>query len=56
MAIRFIRKKGIILLGIWLILQGLIPLLKWPEPIGTYLPWVTAILAVVAGVLLILDM
>ncbi len=56
MAIRIIRKKGILLLGIWVIIQGLLPLVKWPDPIGSFLPWAAAILAVVAGVLLILDM
>ncbi len=56
MAVKIIRKKGVLLLGIWVIIQGLLPLVKWPDPIGTYLPWVAAILAVIAGVLLILDM
>ena len=56
MALKFIKKKGMLLLAIWVILQGLMPLVKWPDPIGTYLPWIAAILAVVAGVLLILDM
>jgi hypothetical protein len=55
-AIRFIKKKSMLLLAIWVIIQGLLPLVKLPEPIGTYLPWAAAILAVVAGVLLILDM
>ncbi len=56
MAVKIIRKKGMLLLGIWVILQGLTPLVKWPDPIGSILPWASAILAVVAGVLLILDM
>ncbi len=56
MAIRIIRKKGILLLGIWVILQGLIQALEIPAPLGPSLSWAAAILAVVAGVLLILDM
>ena len=56
MAFKFIRKKGMLLLAIWVILQGLMPLVKWPDPVGSFLPWAAAILAVVAGVLLILDM
>jgi hypothetical protein len=56
MAVRIIKKKGVLLLAVWLIIQGLLTLVKWPDPIGTYLPWVGAILAIVAGVLLILDM
>ena len=55
MAVRFMKKKGVLLLGIWLILQGIIPLLKLPSGVAEYLPFVLAILAVVAGVLLILD-
>ena len=56
MAVRFMKKKGMLLLAIWLILQGVIPLLKVPSGVAEYVPLVLAILAVVAGVLLILDM
>ena len=55
MALKFIRKKGMLLLAIWLILQGVIPLLKVPSGIAEYVPWLMAILAVVAGVLLLID-
>jgi hypothetical protein len=55
-AIRIIRKKAVLLLGIWVIVQGLVPLVKWPNPVGSFLPWEAAILAIIAGVLLILDM
>jgi hypothetical protein len=47
------KKIGVIVLAIWLILTGLIPLLKLSfEGIGT----IMAVLAIAAGVLLLLDM
>ncbi len=55
MTLRFIKKKGLLLLAIWLILQGVIPLLKMPSGVAEYVPLVLAILAVVAGVLILLD-
>jgi len=49
---RITRKLGVILLSAWLILTGLIPLLKLSfEGLGA----VMAILAIAAGVLLLID-
>lgn len=53
--LKFIKKKGLLLLAIWLILQGVIPLLKAPSGVAEYFPLVLAILAVVAGMLILLD-
>ncbi|GEM_PF-1192985 len=55
MTLKFIKKKGLLLLAIWLILQGVIPLLKAPSGVAEYFPLVLAILAVVAGMLILLD-
>jgi hypothetical protein len=46
------RKLGMLLLAIWLILTGLIPLLKLSFEA---LPFVMAILAIAAGVLILLE-
>jgi hypothetical protein len=48
---KFTRKLGLLLLAIWLILTGLIPLLHLSsEPLG----YLMAILAIAAGVLIAL--
>jgi hypothetical protein len=52
MVIGFARKIGTILLGIWVALQGLIPLFKISF---SNLDTVMMILAIVAGVLTLLD-
>ena len=44
-----------LLLAIWLILQGVLPLLKLPSGVAEFVPLVLAILAVVAGVLILID-
>ena len=55
MAVGITKKKGLLLLGVWAILEGLIQVMTMPEPFKTYVPWGAAILAVVAGILVILD-
>ena len=49
---RLTKKLGMILLGIWLIVSGLIALLNFSF---TGLPVIMAILAIAAGVLILLD-
>ena len=49
---KFTRKLGMLLLAIWLILQGLLPLLHVSFE---GLPLVMAILAIAAGVLILLE-
>jgi hypothetical protein len=51
MAIRTTRSVGMLLLGIWLILTGVASLMTFPLPAV-----VTAVLAVIAGVLILLGM
>ena len=55
MNLRFHKKRGMLVLGVWLILQGIMPLFKAPSGVAEYIPLVLAILAVVAGVLILLD-
>lgn len=45
------RKTGLLLLGIWLILTGLLPLLSIGFNVGAALN----VLAVIAGILIVLD-
>ena len=46
------RKSGLLLLGIWLILTGLLPLLAINVRIGEV---VMHVLALIAGILIVLD-
>ena len=49
-----IRNSGMILLGVWLILTGLLPLLKVPIPAKEVIDIVLSLLAMAAGVLILL--
>ena len=53
MKVGFARKTGTILLGVWVALQGLIPLLKINI---SNLDTMMMVLAIVAGVLTLLDL
>ena len=58
MAIKFIRKRGMLVLCIWLIAFGLMqlyPIVKSPVSSWNILDVVMAVLPVVAGVLLLID-
>ncbi len=46
------RSKGMLLLGVWVILSNLLPLLSFRVPNGTLL---LTVLGIVAGVLLLVD-
>ena len=48
---RFTRSLGMLLLGIWLILTGLLPLLRLNLPESSL---ILAVLAIIAGVLILL--
>jgi hypothetical protein len=51
MAVRITRNAGMLLLAIWLILEGLAGLISLPLP-----PAVTAALALIAGILILIGM
>jgi hypothetical protein len=52
MAVKFTKKLDRILLGAWVLLVGLLPLAK----LGETAAWITAVLGVVTGVVILLDL
>jgi len=52
MAVRLTKKLDRILLGIWILLMGLLPLAN----LGSAAPWITAVLGVITGVVILLDL
>jgi hypothetical protein len=51
MAVRITRSAGMLLLAIWLILEGLTGIIALPLP-----PAITAALALIAGILILIGM